>query len=447
MFKSLLRRRAGPSLESIRRETELFEHSQVVGSVILVACTVLALLWANSRWSALYFELQHLSIGFSLGDRQFVLPLDYWINDALMAVFFLVVGLEIKRELTVGQLASVQRAILPVMAALGGMLVPAAIYLALNPRMPASHGWAIPMATDIAFALGALALLGPRVPASLKIFLTALAIADDMGAVLVIALFYTQAIDWPALVLALALLAGLAFWTRSRFGHPGFTLLLCVGIWLAVFASGVHATLAGILIALTVPVRARINPETFLLTGYARLEMLEGSKLTSDSMLHDPDQLRAIVDLHRAARDMEPPGIRLEHAFQPLLSYLILPLFALFNAGIVIDERIGLVIRNPVALGVILGLVVGKPLGITLLTWLAVRSGRAALPHHVRWGHIVGVGCLAGIGFTMSLLIAGLAFTDPEQIEVAKLGILIGSAISAVLGLGLLALQPRPARA
>ena len=413
---------------------ERFVHSEVSGSVVLMVCTLAAITWANSPAAEFYFALAHTKIGVSWGDAKFGLSLQHWVNDALMAVFFFVVGLEIKRELTAGRLSSLRMAALPGMAALGGMLVPAAIYALLNAGGEGARGWGIPMATDIAFALGVLALLGERAPIGLKVFLTALAIADDLGAVLVIAVFYTSEIHWGALGLA-ALFLGLLFLAnllRVRRWEPYVPLAL--GVWVGILASGVHATVAGILVAMLVPVRARRDPDAFLATAEARLAELRQAGLSRESMLERRSQLDAIVDLHQAAGDMRPPGLTLEESLHPIVALFILPLFAFWNAGVAMGGGIGEVLDSRVSLGIVIGLVAGKQLGIFLFAWIAVRAGWASLPHEVTWSQIYGGACLAGIGFTMSLFVSELAFGPGARLDQAKLGILLGSLIAAACG-------------
>ncbi len=411
-----------------------FVHSEVSGSILLLVCTAVALLWANSTWAESYFGLTGKYISVAWGDATFKLSLQHWVNDLLMAVFFFVVGLEIKREIVVGQLSSMSRAILPVSAALGGMLLPAVFYIVVNTAGPGSRGWGIPMATDIAFALGILALFGRRAPTGLKIFLTALAIADDIGAVLVIALFYSGAISLVALAVAGVLLAVIAVANRSGVKRSGVYVVLAIGVWLAVFSSGVHATVAGILVAMLVPVKATIDPSEFLARTRTRLEELDAAELTRESMLHDRAQLEALDDMYLTAGKMIPPGVALEEALHPLVAFLILPLFALFNAGVTIDASVATLPPAPVTLGVILGLFVGKQLGIWLFSWLAIRSGWARMPEGVTWPMIYGAGLLAGVGFTMSLFVSDLAFDAVELLNEAKIGILAGSLLSGAAG-------------
>ncbi len=420
-----------------------FVHSEVTGSVILLACTVVALAWANSPWAEHYFHLAHTELGFKFGETERTLSLHHWVNDFLMAIFFFVVGLEIKREMVVGRLSTVNKAVLPAAAALGGMVPPAVFYLMLNTGGEAARGWGVPMATDIAFALGVLSLFGKRVPIGLKVFLTALAIADDLGAVLVIAVFYTSHLDWTRLITAGVLM--LLIFLASRLGvrSPAIYFILALGVWIDVFESGVHATVAGVLLAMLMPVRAGRDPEHFFSEVKDRFEALRASRLTRDSMIHDRTQLDAISDLHRAASDMQPPGLVLEERLHPVVVFFILPLFAFFNAGVRIEGSFTDTLLQPVSLGVVLGLVLGKQVGITLFSWLAVKSGWAALPEGVGWGEIYGAACLGGIGFTMSLFIAELAFETPLLGAEAKIGILTASAIAAIWGLAVLAITLR----
>ncbi len=412
---------------------EWFVHSEVTGSILLLACTIVALVWANSPWAESYVELLHTYVGVSWGDAAFKLSLHHWINDALMVVFFFVVGLEIKRELVVGELSSFNKAALPVAAAIGGMVVPAVFFFVLNMGGEGARGWGIPMATDIAFALGVLAIFGTRAPLGLKVFLTALAIADDLGAVAVIAIFYTEKIAVLPLVVAAVLLALLFVAVQVRM-RRGVLYLLIVGVWLAVFSSGVHATVAGILMAMVIPVRPRVDPHRFIDETEERLDRIKKMELSEHSLISDREQLDIVESIHSRAEDALPEGLILEHYLHPVQVWLILPLFALANAGVSIGGDLMAVLANPLALGVIVGLVVGKPAGIGLLSWLAVKSGHGALPEGVTWAQVFGAGCLAGIGFTMSLFISDLAFDNEALIATAKIGILAASLVSGILG-------------
>lgn len=422
-----------------------FFHSEVSGSIVLLTCTIAALLWANSPWSDKYFELAHTYVGVGWGEHVFKLSLSHWIGDGLMVIFFLVVGLEIKRELVVGQLSTAKQAILPVSAAVGGMLVPAAIFLVFNAGGSAEHGWGIPMATDIAFALGVLSLFGKRVPLGLKVFLTALAIVDDMGAVLVIAFFYTEQI-----VLGGLLVAGVALlfvFLAARFGirRSGVYVVLAVIVWAGVLTSGIHATIAGVLLALLIPVKARIDPSEFRERArHAYLE-LEKTELTRESMVTDKNQMRLLDDLYLTVEDMRPAGIVIEHHFHPIQTFLILPLFAFFKAGVPIDAEAMRSLAGPLGLGVVGGLFLGKQIGITLFSWIAIRSGHASMPEGVGWGQLWGASALGGIGFTMSIFVSELAFTDALVIGEAKIAILIASLTAGVVGLVILSrVLPKP---
>ncbi len=411
-----------------------FFRSEASGSILLLACTVIALGWANSPWSDWYRQLLTAKLGFSWSDSKFVLSWDHWINDGLMAVFFFVVGLEIKREVVVGHLSSLRKAALPVVAAAGGMAAPALIYHLCAGSGQGARGWGIPMATDIAFALGILALLGPRVPTGLKVFLTALAIADDLGAVLVIALFYSSDIRLTPLIAAGVLLALIVLAGQAGVRHISIYAVLVVGVWLCVFASGIHATVSGILLAMVVPVRARVEPAHFFAVARERLTALERSLSNTERAKLSSEDMEDLEELHRVTSDVVPAGTAFERYLHPLTAYVILPLFALFNAGVAVDSNIVRALAHPAGFGVVLGLVLGKQLGITGASWIVIRTGLADLPSGVTWAQIYGGSLLAGIGFTMALFISDLALESPELIARAKLGILVGSALCALSG-------------
>jgi len=364
----------------------------------------------------------------------------HWINDLLMAVFFLLVALEIKREILVGELASVRKAALPIAAAVGGMLAPAGIYMLINRGSPDSlHGWGVPIATDIAFALGILALLGKRIPNSLKVFLASLAIADDLGALVVIAVFYTERLDWAMLGMVGVTMAALASLNMLKVRWITLYLLLGAPLWYFTYASGVHATIAGVLLAATIPATARVAPGHFARSTRSALDVFEHAGEDHDDIRRNSTRLTAIQAIRANANFVTPPLHRLEHSLHPWVAFLIVPLFALANAGMVITSNPAEIAGDPVSRGVILGLAVGKPLGVVLACALMVKLGVCRLPKGVRWKHIIGCGFLAGIGFTMALFIANLAFKGEtpamgEHLERAKLGILIASAISAVVG-------------
>lgn len=401
--------RSSPSspLSALTAPFRRFAKLQSASGVLLLACAALALAWANSPLAPLYHAWKEFPVlPFDAHGAPFSFAL--FVNDVLMAVFFLGVGLEIKRELLEGELASRRKAMLPLAGALGGMLAPALIYAALNAGGPAARGWGVPMATDIAFALGVILLLGKRVPPGLKVFLVALAILDDLGAILVIALFYTDHLAPLWLGAALALIVALALLNRARITHPLPYLLGGVALWIATFQSGVHATLAGVALAFCIPARP-------------------GPRERALGLKHD---LQA----------------RFEHALHPWVSFAILPLFAVANAGVALSPSVVGALGEPLGLGILGGLLLGKPLGITLAAWLAVRLGLAALPQGVRWGQMAGAGLLGGIGFTMSIFIAGLAFADPARLDGAKLSVLAASLTAGICGYLVLRLGASGAR-
>jgi len=402
---------------------------------MLLICTVVALAWANSPWAGSYHRLWEIPLTVGVGSRVLTLSLHHWINDGLMAVFFFLVGLEIKREMLVGELASLRHAALPIAGAIGGMLLPAAIYAAFNATGPGAAGWGIPMATDIAFAVGVLALLGPRVPLSLKVFLVALAIVDDIGAVMVIAFFYTSTISWAAIGTAAAVLAVLSACNAAGVRRPSVYSLLGVLLWAAVLASGVHATIAGVLLAMTVPSSTRINEDEFLRRGRAILDDFERACSPATTVLTNADQQHAIHEMEIAGEQAQAPLLRIEQKLHGVVAFGIMPLFALANAGVHFGADLFGTLSIPVTLGIVLGLVIGKPLGITLIAWLATRLGAAALPSGIRWRALHGVSWLGGIGFTMSLFIAGLAFrSSPALLDSAKVGILAASLAAGLVG-------------
>jgi len=415
-----------------------FFESEATGSILLLICTAAALIWANSPWSELYFRLLKTKLGFSWGDSKFVLSWDHWINDGLMALFFFVVGLEIKREIVVGHLSTFRKAILPVAAAVGGMVLPAVIYTAFNSGRAGAQGWGIPMATDIAFALGILALLGPRVPAALKVFLAALAIADDLGAVLVIALFYTAQISFAPLAGAAVLLALIVLAGRMRVRSVAVYSVLVAGVWLCVLGSGIHATVAGILVAIVVPVRPRIESERFFKIVREKLDALEANNFSAKAGKIGSDHIEALEDLNQATSDVIPAGTAFENYLHPVTAYFVLPLFAIFNAGVVVDTKIVHALADPVSLGVIFGLFLGKQIGIVVACWVVVATRVADLPANITWRQIHGGSLLAGIGFTMALFVSDLAISDQRLLANAKLAILLASTICAFAGFGLL---------
>jgi Na+:H+ antiporter, NhaA family len=436
---------APPLIERVLAPFQRFAQTESASGIVLLACTVVALAWANSPWAASYEHLWNTEVGIRLGSLAARSTLHHVINDGLMAVFFFLVGLEIKREMLAGELASLRRAALPIAGALGGMIVPAALYASLNAGRTGAAGWGVPMATDIAFALGVLALLGNRVPAGVRVFVAALAIADDIGAVLVIALFYSAGIGWGWLGLAGALV-GLAIGANcAGVRHPWAYGAIGLLLWAAVLSSGVHATIAGVLLAMTIPARTRIDEAGFLSGARRALARFETAYDPGATALKDPEHQAAVHELESLAERLQPPLLRLEHGLHGIVAFGIMPLFALANAGVplalaAIEAGDG----SRVAFGAALGLLLGKPVGITLFAWAAVRTGTASLPHGVSWGTIGGAGVLGGIGFTMALFIAGLAFgAEPELLISAKLGIMGASLAAGLVGWLLLRREPR----
>ncbi len=413
-------RRDGPRFIRPLRD---FLHTESAGGVVLVAATVVALIWANSPWKASYVDLWTTHLDVSIGSRSLDLTLREWINDGLMALFFFVVGLEIKRELVEGELREPRRAALPAIAALGGMLVPALIYLAINAGGDAVDGWGIPMATDIAMAVGVLSLLGSRVAPSLKLFLLALAIVDDIGAILVIAIFYSDDIHYDALLVAIAMAVAVIVLRRLNVWYTPLYAVLGISMWVFLHESGIHATIVGVVLGLMAPTRP-----------IRQREMVDADKLADISTV---ETARETVHL---ARESVSTVEWLEQMLHPWTSFVIVPLFALANAGVLLNaDIVGDALTARVTWGVVIGLVVGKLVGITAFTWAAVRFRIGTLPDGVGWPSVVGVAALAGVGFTVSIFIAGLAFDGPVLAEQAKIGILIASIVAGLLGTLLLA--------
>lgn len=416
-------------IDRLIRPVTRFLHIQSASGVVLLLFTATALLLANSWLADDFLSLWKTPVGFRIGPFEMRHSLRHWINDGLMVIFFFVIGLELKRELVLGELRSLKAAALPVAAALGGMAAPAGLYLALQWGQPGQRGWGIPMATDIAFVVGCLALLGKRVPHSLRILLLSLAIADDVGAILVIAFGYTTQLHLTPLFLGLLGIGVVMLIARSGVRSIPVYVMLGVGIWYGFHESGVHATIAGVILGLFTPVQPWVSKN--LLSEF--VDDL-GNFLQGEFEADRHEQQDVLRNVERATREAISPLERLEAALHPWVSFAIMPLFAFANAGIPLRLE---AFADPVALAVAVGLILGKPLGIVLACWLAVRLGVAALPSGISWGVLAGGGVLAGIGFTMALFIAGLALNDP-LLDAAKLGILMGSALCAVLGMALL---------
>jgi len=410
---------------------ERFLHIEAVSGIVLLVAAAAALVWANSPFAASYHAFWHAPLTFGIGDAVVSQSLHFWINDALMTVFFLVVGMEIRREIHEGALAGLRQAALPLAAALGGVAVPALIYLALNGQAPQSHGWAVPTATDIAFAVGVLALLGKSIPGNVRIFLLALAIIDDIVAVLIIAAFYSGGLDYSGLAVAAAgilLVLGLQ-WVGA--GSAYAYVLPGAVLWIGLLKTGAHPTLAGVVLGLMTPVLPTRSHES-------PLEMLRrAADFLGRSGTADAHRIAGQVrELRWAQRELIPPVTRVQMALHPWVAYGVMPLFALANAGVSLD---GVDLGQPgsmtVMLGVSVALVIGKPLGVMAASWLAVRLGWGSLPPGMSWTGVLLVGCLAGIGFTMSIFIATLAFDDSNMLGAAKLGVLLASSVAAVIGL------------
>ena len=411
-----------------------FFRLEAAGGILLLVATAAALVWANSPLAPWYRELWHTIVTVGAGPAVLAKPLELWVNDGLMAIFFFVVGLEIKREVMVGELASPKRAALPAVAALGGMVAPAAIYLAFNLGGAGGRGWGIPMATDIAFAIGVLALLGDRVPFGLKVFLTALAIVDDLGAVLVIALFYTSELSMSALGAAGVVLVGMIALNLAGVRRIGPYALFGVLLWVALLKSGVHATVAGVLGALTIPSGARINTGAFRARSRHLLDEFEAADANPGTHHMSSSQHESIYGLSSLIEEVETPLQRLVHALHPWVTFGIMPVFALANAGVTLTNGLGDALAHPVTLGVVGGLVVGKPLGIAGFAWLGITIGLAERPPGATLRQVIGVGMLGGIGFTMSLFIGSLAFGESPLLDNAKVGILLASLVAGVAG-------------
>ncbi len=413
------------------------------GGIVLLVCAVIALAWANSPWAGAYHELLDTQMLVGFGEFGGSLTLHNVVNDGLMVVFFFLVGLEIKREFLVGELATARKAALPLVAAFGGMVVPALFFVALNYSHHSARGWGVPMATDIAFALGVLALVGDRIPASLRVFLSALAIADDLGAVLVIALFYTATISWTAIgaagVLLVVSIVANAVGVRATWAYA----LIGVVLWIAVLLSGVHATVAGVLLAMTIPSRTRIDEAAFLTGAREALGQFHDAHAPERTVLSSRAHQDALEQLNSLTDHAQSPLIRMEHGLNGIVTFGVMPLFAIANAGVSLHGS-GHLLTTPVALGVIAGLFLGKPIGIFVASWIAIRSGMATLASDVSRRMLFGVACLGGIGFTMSLFIAGLAFGGSEELlTAAKLGTFAASLLAGVVGWLILHTTPR----
>ncbi|MDA0815313.1 MAG: Na+/H+ antiporter NhaA [Chloroflexi bacterium] len=428
------------------RPVQEFIATETAGGLVLLVAAVIALIWANSPWSHHYHDLLHHHLMIDIGIWSLDETLHFWINDAAMVVFFFVVGLEIKRETVVGELSDLRRVIVPIAGAIGGMVVPALIFTMLVAGNPGASGWGIPLATDIAFALGVLAVVGKRVPFSLRVMLLAVAIVDDIGGIIVIAVFYTSELSFLPLGLAIGTL-GLALILRQS-GVWYLPIYVALGIvaWAATVDSGIHPTIVGVLLGILAPWKAWYREEGFARLAQHEVARFEEASHSADEGLAHDQKTHALRQLQFLTNHSIAPLDRLEHELQPLVAFVIVPVFAFANAGVSIDpDTIGAALTAPVTLGVFFGLLLGKPLGIFAGIWLAVRAG-ATLPVGVNWLGVLGTGILGGIGFTVSLLITELSFTHESLIVDAKLGIISASAIAGIVGFLVLRLVYPPDR-
>jgi NhaA family Na+:H+ antiporter len=422
------------------RPIERFLRIQAASGILLMLAAVVAMVWANSPWKESYHHLWHTPIVLGVGEVAFRQSLHFWINDGLMVIFFFVVGLEIRREMHQGELSELRRAALPVAAALGGMLVPAALYLVFNFGTATQRGWGVPMATDIAFAVGILTLLGPRVPAALRVLLLALAIIDDIGAILVIAVFYSSGVQLVGLGIAAAGVAGTLVMQRVGVRQPLLYVVPGVVVWAGMLSAGIHPTIAGVIMGLITPVRSWFGEQGFLDEAGDALKEFERRTEKKE----DAHALMAPLDrIEQARREAVAPVVRLEVALHPWVAYGIMPIFALANAGVTLDSvDFSAAGATATALGITVGLAVGKPLGIVVFSMIAVKLGVSTLPRGVNVRGLLVVGTVGGVGFTMALFIAQLAFVDPAALSIAKVAVLIGSVLAGVAGvvLGLVVL-------
>ncbi|WP_162831710.1 Na+/H+ antiporter NhaA [Cesiribacter andamanensis] len=421
-----------------------FLQTEASGGILLIIFTALALLWANSPWSDSYVELWNSTVGVQFGDWSLYKALILWVNDGLMAIFFFLVGLEIKREVMLGELSSVRQAALPFFAAIGGMLVPALLFLLLQAGRPGAEGWGIPMATDIAFSLGILSLLGKRVPLSMKIFLTAFAIVDDIGAVLVIALFYTSEIDTSYLYMGLGLFVIPLLMNVMNVRKKMAYFIIGGIIWYFFLKSGIHPTVAGIMMAFTVPITSRIRVQDFIEEVNNGLVVFEQFKDDEESKLLNYEQMASVGAIEGATKHVQPPLQKLEHMLHSGVAFVVLPIFALANAGVIFEGG-SAALTAPLTISIALGLLLGKMLGVSLFSWISVRLGLANLPAGTSWLQLMALGILGGVGFTMALFIANLAFTDAVLLNQAKMGILMGSSVAGVAAFIILRMTlPKP---
>jgi len=431
-------------IEEVLMPFQEFFKSKSIGGMLLMICATIALFWANSPWGETYTTLWQTMFTVGFGEAALSKPLILWVNDGLMALFFFVVGLEIKREFMVGELSTRRQAVVPVVAAVGGMIVPAVFYGLINIGGEGIHGWGIPMATDIAFALGILALLGDRVPYQLKIFLTAVAIVDDIGAVMVIAFFYTSSIAIWMLLAAGAFLAVAYIGNRMGVRTPVFYALIGCVVWLAVLKSGVHSTVAGVLMAFMIPARTRCNAQTFLFNAGTILDDYKSSVKPGTNVLTNSTMHSALLSMQYMAARAQTPLQRLEQGLHPLVDFVIMPVFALANAGVILSGDMSGLLTSQITLGTAIGLLLGKPIGI-VCSVLGIAKLSGGFPGGMTFRHFLGAGLLGGIGFTMSFFVAALAFSDaPEMLNGAKTAVLGASVLAGAAGYLVLRGAPVP---
>ncbi len=411
-----------------------FIKLETASSIILFLVSIFAIIWANSSYGYLYEEIWYkkFTIGFINTDFHLSKSLILWINDGLMAIFFFVIGLEVKREILAGELTTLRKASLPIFAAIGGMAFPILIFFFLNKGKVGMEGWGVPMATDIAFTLGILKLLGKRVPLGVKIFLTAFAIVDDIGAVLVIAIFYSANIQWDLIGYAMILFAGVSFLSYKKVYSQYLFFIIGFIVWLLFLKSGVHPTIAGILMAFSIPIHRKVNVSEYLSTVKKQLSIFRENEATSSQLLSN-DQIHAIDVIESCSEKVHSPLQNLEHTLHGWVSYLIMPIFALANAGVIISFK-GLEGATHLVFNIAAALVLGNTIGIFLMSYIAVKSKFADLPESVNFKQLLGAGMLGGLGFTMSLFIANLAYEEESLVKAAKMGIIIGSLIAGLLG-------------
>ncbi len=413
-----------------------FLNRETTGGLLLIGATILALILGNSQWAHTYHHFLEAEFLFELSEHfTFSLSIEQWINDGLMAIFFLVAGLELKREILVGELSTFKKASMPLIGAFGGMVVPALIFASLNAGTENIRGWGIPMATDIAYSLGIIGLLGKRVPIQLKVFLVALAIADDLGAILVIAIFYSQELSWIYLGVGAGIFTLLMLFNRMGIKSLYWYIPGGLVLWYCFLNSGIHPTIAGVLFAITIPGKPELDGKSLKRRTIKNVAALEDTNLKNHVPLLDVRQLKLLNDIKKDTENAEPPLAKLEHSLIDFNAFFIIPVFAIANAGVKLDVSLADVLDSSLGLGVFLGLVMGKVLGISLFSFFGVKLGISVLHTTLRWKHVIGMGMIAGIGFTMSLFITNLAFISPDLIKISKISILIASLIAASLGI------------